>query len=55
MHAKTHRSHLFNGEGMQLLAATGGLANTNGYVIVDDENKVAVAIDAPQDTMRAGC
>lgn len=36
---------------MKILAATGGLARTNGYMIIDEQAKVAVAIDAPQGTM----
>jgi len=36
---------------MKVFSATGGLAVTNGYLIVDEAAKVAVAIDAPQNTM----
>jgi glyoxylase-like metal-dependent hydrolase (beta-lactamase superfamily II) len=35
---------------MKILMNTGGLAETNAYMVVDEASKVAAIIDAPQDT-----
>ncbi len=35
---------------MKIHVNTGGLAETNGYLLVDEQHKAAAIIDAPQDT-----
>ena len=38
---------------MKIHMNTGGLAQTNGYLVLDDQHKAAAIIDAPKDTTEA--